>query len=333
MLSIENRIALMARLGDYIKSNSEEWMEICDLAISSNPWFTTESIQLASSNLVIAFLDRSLLNQWIAAYSLPDQESSKSVGITMAGNIPMVGFHDLLCGFISGHHLVIRLSSKDKVLLPHLVMKLVSWEPEVANYIEFRDMLKGCDAYIATGSNNSARYFSQYFGKYPHIIRKNRTSVAVLNGKEDNLRELAKDVFQFFGLGCRNVTQLCVPRGYDFGPLLETFKEYSHLMDHYKYKNNYDYHLALYLLNRIPYLTNDSLLMIENELPFSPVSVLYYRYYEDRNQLINSLRSNDDIQCIVGEGLIPFGTSQQPGLFDYADGIDTMEFLCSLYGI
>lgn len=191
---------------------------------------------------------------------------------------------------------------------------------------------KGCDAYIATGSNNTARYFEQYFGKYPHIIRRNRTSVALLDGAEtdEELKLLASDVFTYFGLGCRNVTQLYLPEGYDMERLLKIFSLHEDMMMHHKYKNNYDYYLAIYLLNKVPYLTNGSLLMVENELPFSAVSVLHYQYYKDKNAALKKLEDSEDIQCIVGEGNVPFGAAQKPSLSDYADGVDTMSFLCGM---
>ncbi len=330
MTALANRTALMARLGAYMRSDDTTWQEVREQAVISNPWFTRESINHAVDSIAGAFLDREKLDNWAGLY--PASGGIRTIGIIMAGNIPLVGFHDLLCGFISEHRLAIRLSSKDNILLPHLIGKLTEWEPSVKEMIVIQEMLKGCDAYIATGSNNSARYFEQYFGKYPHIIRRNRTSVAVLTGDEtpEMLQELAKDVFIYFGLGCRNVTQLCVPEGYDFWQLLDVFRTYEDLIHHNKYKNNYDYHLALYLLNRIPYLTNDSLLLVENNLPFSPVSVLHYRYYTDRQTLLQELSESGDIQCITGEGGIPFGTTQQPSLTDYADGIDTMQFLTTL---
>ena len=320
----------MARLGAYMRSDDKDWLDTRERAAISNSWFTPDSINHAVDSITVAFLDQAQLENWVGLY--PPAGGERTVGIIMAGNIPLVGFHDLLCGFISGHRLAIRLSSKDNILLPHLIGKLAEWEPSVRETIVMQEMLKGCDAYIATGSNNSARYFEQYFGKYPHIIRRNRTSVAVLSGHEtrEALQDLAKDVFTYFGLGCRNITQLHVPAGYDFSLLLEAFSHYQDLMLHHKYKNNYDYHLALYLLNKIPYLTNGSLLLVENDLPFSPVSVLHYKYYTDRQILLQMLQESGDIQYIAGAGGIPFGTTQQPSLTDYADGIDTMRFLATL---
>jgi len=198
--------------------------------------------------------------------------------------------------------------------------------------IDFSEMLTDCDAYIATGSNNTSRYFEYYFGKYPHIIRRNKTSVAVLNGSEskNDLEGLAGDVYQFFGLGCRNVTKLYVPKGYDFEPLLGAFEKYNYLADHHKYKNNYDYNLALHILNNKFYMANGSVLLIEDTSIFSPISQLNYEYYASRDQLLSSLYENQDIQGIVEKSHIPFGQAQSPGLFNYADKVDTMQFLQSL---
>jgi hypothetical protein len=237
----------------------------------------------------------------------------------------------MLCGFISGHDVLMKLSSKDEVLMKHLVSKLKEWEPEVNKHLQVSDILKGCEAYITTGSNNTARYFEQYFGKYPNIIRKNRTSVAILTGDETNeeLALLADDVFLYFGLGCRNVTQVHVPEGYKFDRMFEVFERYAHYADHNKYKNNLDYHLALYLLNRVPYLSNDSVILVENPLPFSAVSVLHYQYYNDRAALRTQLQNSEEIQCIVSREDVPFGAAQTPSISDYADGVDTMAFLCS----
>jgi hypothetical protein len=250
----------------------------------------------------------------------------------MAGNIPLVGFHDLLSVLMSGHKAVIKPSSKDEVLIKELAEVLKTWETEINSLIEFSEMLKDCDAYIATGSNNTSRYFEYYFGKYHHIIRRSKTSVAVLTGNETiaELEELAGDVYQFFGLGCRNVTKLYVPGGYDFVSLLTAFKKYNYLADHHKYKNNYDYNLAIHLLNNKYYMTNGSILLIEDSSLFSPISQLNYEYYTSRDELLSSLYNNQDIQGIIEKEHIPFGQAQSPGLFDYADKVDTMEFLQSL---
>jgi hypothetical protein len=250
----------------------------------------------------------------------------------MAGNIPLVGFHDFLCVFLSGHLAFIKPSSKDDVLIKHLVNKMAEWNSEVNSLVQFAEMLKGCDAYIATGSNNTSRYFEYYFQKYPHIIRKNRTSVAVLNGNESNeeLEHLADDVYQYFGLGCRNVTKLYVPKDYDFVPLLKAFKKYDHLIDIQKYKNNYDYNLAILLLNKRYYMTNGSILMVEDPSYFSPISQLHFEYYFDEKEIEKKLHDNEAIQCIVNDENTGFGKAQKPSIWAFADGIDTMKFLQTL---
>ncbi|PZF71216.1 acyl-CoA reductase [Taibaiella soli] len=328
--SLASRIEILTRLGAYMCSEDETWQQVKQHAIIKNSWFTEPFLNTAIQNIVDNFLQQDKLEAWANQYPLPKEP--KKVGIVMAGNIPLVGFHDFLCGYITGHHLLIKLSSKDEILLKHLVEKMATWDASINEQVQFSELLKGCDAYIATGSNNSARYFEQYFQKYPHIIRKNRTSVAILDGKETEaeLNLLADDVFTYYGLGCRNITQLCVPEGYDFEPLLANFRQRDEMMLHHKYKNNYDYHLALYLLNKVPYITNESVLLIENKLPFSAVSVLHYRYYNSKQELALELLQSGDVQCIVGHDLINFGQAQEPSLFDYADGADTMQFLGTL---
>lgn len=331
-MTLPERIDLMTELGKYLQSNAEEWILVKQKAYEKNSWFTPEFIQLACKNICENFLEKEQLIKWKNHYHLDDNVQPKNVGIVMAGNIPMAGFHDFLCIFISGHKQTIKFSSKDNVLLKHLIQKLYEWEPECIMLISFAEILKGCDAYIATGSNNSARYFEYYFGKYPSIIRRNRTSVAILEGDEDvnSLSLLADDVHQYFGFGCRNVTKIFVPEKYDFVPMLTAFKKYSYFADHPKYKNNYDYHLALQIMNNLYYMTNGSILLIESEQLFSPISQLNYAFYDDVEILKIQLQNDNNIQCIASRYGIEFGKTQQPSLFIYADGIDTMQFLLSL---
>lgn len=331
-MNLQNRIGLLQLLQKYLIDDGEEWRHIKTKASLHNAWFIPEFIDLAVKNICTGFLPKEKLEHWAAHYHLDDNIGGKNMGIVMAGNIPMVGFHDLLCVFISGHRQTIKLSSKDDILLKHLVEKMGEWEPELRKNIQFADMLKGCDGYIATGSNNSARYFEQYFSRYPNIIRRNRTSVAILTGNEtsEELNNLSDDVHQYFGLGCRNVTKLFVPAGYDFVPLLDSFNRYKYFADHHKYKNNYDYQLSIALLNNIYYMTNGSTLLIENEAIFSAISQLNYSYYNDPDEVSAGLAGNPDIQCITGQAGIAFGQVQKPGLADYADGVDTMQFLLTL---
>jgi hypothetical protein len=330
---LKDRIACLARLGEYMRSDAIGWIQAKHQASIENGWFIPEFIELAVKNIAQNFLNERELNNWANHYNIPASNSTpKTVGIVMAGNIPLVGFHDLLCVFISGHKARIKLSSKDQVLIKHLVEVLTGLNSEIEDLIQFWELLKGCDAYITTGSNNTSRYFQYYFGKYRHIIRRNKTSVAILDGNEtkNDLEKLADDVYQFFGLGCRNVTKLYVPSRYNFEPLLAAFKKYYYLADHHKYKNNYDYNLTLHILNNKFYMTNDSILLVESPSVFSPISQLSYEYYTNRDQLINILDTDQDIQAIVGKHNIPFGEAQSPGLFDYADKADTVAFLQSL---
>ena len=331
-MNLQNRIDLLIQLSKYLRENDSEWQAVKAKASTHNGWFIPEFIDLAVSNICDAFLQRERLEKWAAHYHLDDNVGGKNIGIVMAGNIPLVGFHDFLSVFISGHRQTIKLSSKDDILLKHLVQKLSEWEILTGHYISFSEMLKGCDAYIATGSNNSARYFEQYFSRYPNIIRNNRTSVAILAGKErpDQLELLSDDIHLYFGLGCRNVTKIAVPAGYDFIPLLKAFDRYKYFIDHNKYTNNYDYQLSIALMNNVYYMTNGTTLLIENNDIFSAISRLNYSFYDNAETMVKDLNDNPDVQCIVGYGGIEFGQAQSPGLLDYADGLDTMQFLLSL---
>ncbi len=330
-MKLQDRIDLLVRLGEYILSGNDEWLQAKEKAGLENGWFIPEFVDKAIRNIASLFLQKDILEKWATDYPLLPGRLSKTVGIVMAGNIPLVGFHDFLSVFISGHKALIKTSSKDNVLVRHLAEKLAEWNSEINELIQFSEMLKGCDAYIATGSNNSSRYFEHYFGKYPNIIRRNRTSVSIISGNEtkEELELLADDVFLYFGLGCRNVTKILVPAGYDFIPMLAAFKKYSYLADHHKYKNNYDYNLALHLLNKQYYMTNGCILLIEDPAIFSPISQLNYEFYTDKISVEESLRNDNNIQCVVGHGCLPFGRSQLPAIHDYADGVDTMEFLSS----
>jgi len=351
-MNLVQRINLLGELGDYCSSETPGWISAQQRAHAENRWFTPEFIQLAIRQITAEYLQKDKLKQWADNYSLPpDNPSPKTVGLTMAGNIPLVGFHDFLSVFIAGHRQWVKPSSRDNVLIRHLIAQLEKYDPEVTSLVTFPERLTGADAYIATGSNNSARYFDYYFGKYPHIIRRNRTSVAILTGEEshEDLDRLADDVYQYFGLGCRNVTKLYVPENYDFLSLLEAFRRYNYLADLYKYKHNYDYQLTILLLNKKYYMTNESILLVEADSPFSPISVLHYEYYRPGEDHLPFLVGHQDIQCVVGHGqhlvgtastpdtpsgaltsLVQFGQAQHPSLTDYADGVDTLQFLSSL---
>jgi hypothetical protein len=330
-MDLQNRIRILAELGEFMLSDDISWKDAKTRAFQQNAWFIPDFIDLSISQIVERFLQKDLLEKWVSEYQIPDREETpKKIGLVMAGNIPLVGFHDFLCCFINGHDPVIKLSSRDSSLFP-LILEFLNKKNPAAGQISVSSMLKGMDAYIATGSNNSARYFDYYFGKYPSLIRRNRTSIALLEGNEttEELEKLADDVFLYFGLGCRNVTQIRVPENYDFVPLLGAFRKYQWMADHNKYKNNYDYRLSLAILNKLQYMGNDCLLMLENDSPFSPIAVLHYTYYKDIKNSI-PMETDENLQCIVGRQFTPFGKSQRPGLSDYADGRDTMKFLRSL---
>lgn len=329
-MNLQHRIDLLEQLGRYISSNSQEWQLAKEKAGQENGWFIPEFVELSVKNIVASYLQKSILEKWAIAYAVsPEKSHPKTVGIIMAGNIPLVGFHDWLCVFISGHKALVKPSSKDSVLIKQLAEKISEWDTAAGSMTVFADMLKGCDAYIATGSNNSSRYFEYYFRNYPHIIRRNKTSAAILIGNEspEELELLADDVHLYFGLGCRNVTKLFVPEGYDFLPLLDAFKKYNYLSNHHKYKNNYDYNLALHLLNKKNYMTSGSILLVEESSLFSPISQLNYEFYTHRQELEDNIKRLEDLQCITGSGHLPFGQAQCPRINDYADAVDTMAFL------
>lgn len=330
-MNLQERKELLERLGEYMTGDDPSWEAAKRKAFAENQWFIPEFINLAAHNIAQQFLSPGKLQQLAGRYHVADENPSpKKIGIVMAGNIPMVGFHDLLCVFLSGHIAMIKPSSKDDVLIRHLVQKMTEWNEETNELARISDMIKNCDAYIATGSNNSSRYFEYYFQKYPHIIRRNRTSVAILTGNEtgSDLEKLADDVYLFFGLGCRNVTKVYVPEGYDFIPLLEAFRKYNYLADNNKYKNNYDYNLAMLILNKKYYMTNESILLVEDRSLFSRISQLHYEYYKDIKDVQDALKDHPDIQCVVNRN--GFGTAQVPAICDYADGVDTMTFLQNL---
>jgi hypothetical protein len=329
---LQNRIELLLELKDYLKKNTEDWKQAKASAERQNGWFTEKFIEVAVQNILTEYLQEDKLSAWAKHYHLDDNIGGKNIGIVMAGNLPLVGFHDFLTVFVSGHKQTIKLSGKDNVLLKFFVHKLEEWDEEINKTIQFAEMLRGCDAYIATGSNNTAGYFIQYFGKYPNIIRRNRTSVAVITGNEtvEDLENLSDDVHLFFGLGCRNVTKIYVPENYNFEPMIRAFDNYNFFKDHNKFRNNYDYQLSLALLNNIKYMANECTLLIENEAIFSPISQLHYQHVTGSLPGNETLTKNADIQCIVGYENIPFGQAQRPGLFDYADGVDPMQFLLSL---
>lgn len=328
-----------AGLSEFLHSGAGEIQDVVTQTCRHNAWFTPEGVNFALSSIAVS-LEKANLVRWLSMYGNGEFTECREIrtALVMAGNIPAVGFHDILCVLASGATAMIKLSSQDTILIPFLLEKLVAIEPAFQGRYEILERLAGFNAVIATGSNNSSRYFEYYFGKHPHIIRKNRNSVAVLSGYEtdEELILLGEDIFRYFGLGCRNVSKLYVPEGYVFNRFFELLEPWSRLMDMHKYAHNYDYQLTLKLINRTPHLTNGFLIVSENESLHSSISVLHYETYADLTDLKIHLHGiEDQIQCLVSsvnelENRIPFGSTQQPQLWDYADRIDTMKFLAGL---
>lgn len=304
-----------------------------------NAWFTPDNIRVAISGIQ-SLLKQDKLENWLNAYpQLTTPASPKQVGVVMAGNIPLVGFHDILCILLSGHQFIGKTSSKDQRLPRLLAETLQHIHPPFRDYIHFQEgFMKTFDAIIATGSNNTSRYFEYYFGNYPHIIRTNRNGVAVLTGEEstEQLQKLADDIFLYFGLGCRNVTKLYLPQGYTFQPLFEALHKYQEIINHHKYANNYQYYRSIYLLNQIKHYDTGFLIVKEDDHIASPIGTIHFQYYNDKQALKNHLTENREaIQCIVSDDpefseAVPLGKSQFPEPWDYADNIDTVNFLTNL---
>lgn len=330
-MNIQARIDAFFTLGaKYLNDNNQPFQDAKWKANNQNAWFLPEFIDQSTKQIVSQFLQKGALTNWTNLYPvLSTNLTGIHVGIVMAGNIPMVGFHDLLSVLIAGHTAVVKLSSKDTVLMQFVIDSLIEIDPAFQNLIMVQEQLKNCDAYIATGSNNAGQFFDQYFGKYPNIIRKNKTSVAILDGTEtqEELALLADDMMLYFGMGCRNVTQVWVPTEYDFIPLINALKKYSYLADQHKFKHNYDYQLALLLMNRQFYMDAGGILMSEHPSPFAAISQIHYQFYSSGEK---PNLSQADIQCIVGKTGLPFGSLQKPSLNQYADGVDTLEFLSTL---
>jgi hypothetical protein len=314
----------------------DDFVQLIQLSQSHNGWYTPEQVYFSIQSWAKALTEVNL-NQWTSAYEFT-VEQPKNIALILAGNIPLVGFHDFLSVLISGHNVLVKTSSHDQHLLPFLAKYLIAIEPKFANKITFIDgKLENFDAVVATGSNNTARYFEYYFKDKPSIIRKNRNSVAVLNGEETNeqLIALGEDIFRYFGLGCRNVSKLFVPKGYSFDAFFEAVFEYQDVIHYEKYANNYDYNKAVFLMSNFKLLDNGFLTLKEDPSHASPISSVFYEFYEDLADVEQRLNSEKDkIQCIVSNNLfnnnIPFGHTQHPQLWDYADNTDTISFFLTI---
>ncbi|MEX1189076.1 MAG: acyl-CoA reductase [Bacteroidia bacterium] len=325
---------------DNLNIRQQQLRILAERLSETNGWFSHENVQYALES-ISNILKENSLTEWLNSYNLPKSETEElnTVGVVMAGNIPAVGFHDFLSILISGNKIKAKLSSSDRVLIPAFAAMLIAIEPLFAERISFtEERLNSIDAIIATGSNNSSRYFDYYFSRFPNIIRKNRTSVAILSGSESEveLKALFKDIFQYYGLGCRNVSKVFIPEKYNLIELLNQAVGWEHLADNKKYFNNYEYNKAIYLVNGVAHFDNGYLLLKEDEGFSSPVSVVFYEKYSELSQLKEKLSSNrEQLQCIVastplGIDAIPFGTTQNPAVKDYADRTDTLSFLSSI---
>jgi hypothetical protein len=330
-MNLQARIKGFVALGQQLSdTNNILLIEAKSAAYQQNAWFLPEFIDQAIQQIREQFLQQTALEEWTAAYpSIADQATHIKVGIVMAGNIPLVGFHDLLSTLIAGHTAVVKRSSKDQVLMDFIIASLIQINPAFETQILVQEQLKNCDAYIATGGNTAGNYFEYYFGKFPHIIRKNKTSIAILDGTEtlSELASLADDCMLYYGMGCRNVTQIWVPEGYDFIPFLNALKKYNYLQDQHKYKHNYDYQLALLMMRKQLYMDSGGVLMSENPSPFAAISQIHYQQYPLGSIPTFNL---DEIQCVVGKNQLPFGSLQKPDLAQYADGVDSLAFLSGL---
>jgi len=332
-------ITVFSELGTRLTAPNEQLSEVINSERHYNAWFTPESVLQAVTSIG-KMLGPKQLTEWLDMYPTDQTCNAKKIGLILAGNIPMVGFHDVLCVLASGHHALIKASSQDARLIKHVLQMLVDIDSSFAERYSFVERLEKFDAVIATGSNNTSRYFDYYFGKVPNIIRKNRNSVSVLTGNETSkqLFALGHDIFDYYGLGCRNVSKLLVPEGYSFNFFFESIEPYQPIINHHKYNNNYGYNKSIYLVNSDKHFDNGFLLLKEDQRLTSPLAVLFYEYYKDLSSVQSLLQTDrDKIQCIVSSAplaietqIVDFGKSQQPALWDYADGIDTMAFLMTV---
>ena len=328
-------ITYFTELGNRLLQPDDQLQEIISCEQNYNAWFTPANV-LHAVQSIGKMLNQPDLERW-----LPDDINTvftgKKIGLVLAGNIPLVGFHDVLCVLVSGHFAQIKASANDARLITHLLKVLVEIAPQFANRFEFTERLQNFNAVMATGSNNTSRYFEYYFGKVPNIIRKNRNSVAVLTGAEttEQLAQLGHDIFDYFGLGCRNVSKIMVPRDYDFNRLFKAIEVFQPIINHHKYNNNYDYNKSILLVNGVKHLDNGFLLLKEDQQLASPLAVLNYSIYETFGDAETELKKQEsNIQCLVAEAdivwdgqLVGFGQSQSPKLWDYADGVNTLAFL------
>ena len=337
-MNLDARIESLVKLGRFLSVPGNIPEAVYLKAKLDNPWFTQESVDLALSGISKTYLSEEALRPWLSGYDIQEIKSQR-VGLILAGNIPMVGIHDILCTYLTGHKALIKYSSKDKILLEFILNKLAEIDPRSSAYFISVERLENYEAIIATGSNDSRRYFEKYFEKVPHICRSHRNGIAIVDESTTgaDLTLLGHDVFDHFGLGCRNVSKIYIKEGIKLDNLFEAWEGFEGLIDHNKYKNNYDYNYALYLMNQEEFYTNNAVILRPNKSLNSRIASVHYEYYSDIQELKSTVLSNKDIiQCVVAskevEGLrtIDFGSAQSPQLDDYADGVDTINFLLEL---
>jgi len=333
-LTKQQRINAFVKLGQLLQNYPQDLVQVIEQAQYKNPWYTVGYVKKAIQ-AIAANLTNEKLQHWLSDY--PDMQSEKTVGLILAGNIPLVGFHDILCVLISGFKAKIKVSSDDAGLTTCVLALLADIEPEIRARFEIVDKLKDFDLVIATGSDNTSRYFDYYFGSKPHIIRRNRNSIGVITGQEtpEQLRDLGHDIFDYFGLGCRSVSKIFIPKDYAVSQLFEGIADFKTISEHFKYNNNYDYNKSIYLINGDKHYDNGFLLLKEDTRTASPLAVLYYEEYNSLSELENELNTQQQaIQCVVSaiplsleSPVFGFGESQCPALSDYADGVNTLDFL------
>jgi hypothetical protein len=331
-------------LKDPSSNKYEDWNTALKLAEQQNGWFTRDSI-ISALHGIESWLATKSLEDWLANYPELPKENTKpiTISVVMAGNIPLVGFHDFICILLTGNTIEAKLSHADKVFLQFVAKKLIAIEPEWEKHIKFIDKLSSsANAIIATGSNNTARHFEYYFRNVPNIIRRNRNGVAILDGSEttEELGKLGEDIFSYFGLGCRNISKMYVPDGYDLAIFFRAIEKFSDVINHNKYNNNYSYNRTIFLMDGKIFTDNNFLTVIEDPVIPSPIAVLHYEKYKDLPTLAESLSAQKDlIQCIATSErvkkklvnmpipVVGFGETQSPKLSDYADGVDVMKFI------
>lgn len=335
----EPLISAFKQLGKYLSQPDDAFKSVIYSASNANAWFTEEEVN-KSVNALAEMLNEADLEQWFADIQITT--TPKKVGLILAGNIPLVGFHDVMCVLATGNITLIKLSSSDNKLLPFLLNKLIEFLPDLTNHVLYVEQLKDFDAVIATGSNNTSRYFDYYFAKVPNIIRKNRNSVAILTGEESEaeIAALGHDILDYFGMGCRSISKIFIPKNYEIKNFFEPLEQFKDIINHFKYNNNYDYNKSIYLVNQQNHYDNGFLLLKEDEGLSSPLAVLYYETYDNLAEVEEKLKQQEtQIQCVVGKianedlQTLQFGQSQHPKLWDYADNVDTIEFLTRLTDI